>query len=289
MEKTLVGTSGWLFLKNDSCKELEVHCNNLCLASETFQRDRYAKYMKKFFLTIFPNKSFLYSSYLPAGYNAKYRPAFDIYKKVLGDQLLDGYKYLKGLSETYYKTDTHINFRGAYLIHCAWITDINRIFSLSIPIPEHTIIRKEVSSLSELNIGIGDLTWGSNRGSISLAGTDDVFFKSDTVDSLYMTYKIAVDGSIRLLGSKLEDITEKYAGATLDWSVVSECILYKKNSNGVAKKVLIFYDSLLCSTLSLYINLFTEIYMVKNIFNPALVDKINPDLVFEFRVERFLL
>ena len=289
MEKTLVGKEGWLFLKNDACRELEVHCNNLCLVAETFQRDRYARHMKKFLMTIFPNKSYLYSDQLPAGYTAKYRPGFDIYKKIFGDRLLDGYKVLKGVAETYYKTDTHVNFLGACLIHNAWILNINQQFGLSIPVPEHTIIRNEVASLSELTIGIGDLTWDSNRGSIALDSTADVYFKSDTVESLYMTYKIAVDGPIRLLGPTLEDITETHVGATLDWSIVSPCILFKKNPGGVSKKVLIFYDSFLCSTLSLYLNLFAATYMAKTIYDPVLVDKINPDLVFEFRVERFLL
>ena len=31
MEKTLIGKEDYLFLINDSCKELEIHCNNLNL------------------------------------------------------------------------------------------------------------------------------------------------------------------------------------------------------------------------------------------------------------------
>jgi hypothetical protein len=289
MEKTLVGKDGWLFLQNDSCRELEVHCNNLCLSNEHFQRDRYASHMEKICLIIIPNKSYVYSQYLPAEYVVKYRPAFDMYKNIFGDRMLDGYDILKGLPETYYKTDTHINFCGAYLVYCAWIQHVNKLFDLSLPLPDHTIIREEVPSLSNLQIGVGDLTWDSNCGSIVIDSTADVFFRSETVESIYISYKISADGPIKLLEPTLEDITETHEGAIMDWSIVSKYILFKKNPTGIAKKVIIFYSSCLLSTMSLYMNLFSETYMVKNIYDPMLVNQINPDLVFEFRVERFLL
>ena len=42
MDKTLIGKNGYLFLQNDSCRELDVHCNNLCLVNDNF----YIKYDK---------------------------------------------------------------------------------------------------------------------------------------------------------------------------------------------------------------------------------------------------
>jgi hypothetical protein len=103
-----------------------------------------------------------------------------------------------------------------------------------------------------------------------------------------MTYTITNDGPIRLLLPTLEDVTNTRIGATLDWAIVSACILFKRNTGAVSKRAVIFYDSFLLSTMSLYMNLFNETYMVKNIYDPSLVKKINPDFVFEFRVERFL-
>ena len=288
MEKTLVGKDGWLFLKNDSCRELEVHCNNLYLVNDSLLKDRYTSFKHKFFMTIFPNKSLVYSDYLPSNYIVKYRPGFDTYKRVLGDCLLDGYEVLKGLPDTYYKTDTHINFRGAYLVYCDWIRHVNQRFSLCLPVPNHTVVGTEVQSLSELNVGIGDLTWDSNRGSIVIERMSDLYFRSDTVEFPYMTYTITRDGPIRLLLPTLEDVTNTRIGATLDWAIVSACILFKRNTGAVSKRAVIFYDSFLLSTMSLYMNLFNETYMVKNIYDPSLVKKINPDFVFEFRVERFL-
>ena len=67
-------------------------------------------------------------------------------------------------------------------------------------------------------------------------------------------------------------------------------ILYKKNiASANNYKILIFYDSFLLSTLHLYMNLFYETYCLKTTFNIDIVNSINPDYVFEFRVERFLL
>jgi len=35
--------------------------------------------------------------------------------------------------------------------------------------------------------------------------------------------------------------------------------------------------------------MFSEVYMIKSAFNNKIIEKINPDYIFEFRVERFLL
>jgi len=40
--------------------------------------------------------------------------------------------------------------------------------------------------------------------------------------------------------------------------------------------------------MSLYIKMFEEVYMIKDVYNRKIIEKINPDLIFEYRVERFL-
>jgi hypothetical protein len=74
----------------------------------------------------------------------------------------------------------------------------------------------------------------------------------------------------------------------MDWIVISKYILYKKNDCYLNCRILIFYDSFLLSTMSLYLELTSDVYMVKSTFNKSLVEHLNPDYVFEFRVERFL-
>lgn len=58
MDKTLIGKHDYLFLKNDSCSELEVHNNNLCLVNNDFYK-RYCEYKDKYLLIVFPDKSLI--------------------------------------------------------------------------------------------------------------------------------------------------------------------------------------------------------------------------------------
>jgi len=110
MEKTLIGKNDYLFLKNDESKELDIHCNNLCLVKSDLLR--YSKNINKFYITIFPNKSYIYKDYLPDNYKAKYRPSLLKYKSFFNNRLFDAYEILKNIDDTYYKTDTHINLNG---------------------------------------------------------------------------------------------------------------------------------------------------------------------------------
>jgi len=77
--KTLIGKEGYLFLQNDECNELLVHCKNLDLIQDK-QLKQY-KHIDKTLIIIYPNKSLIYKEYLPDGYNIKYRPGLEIYKK----------------------------------------------------------------------------------------------------------------------------------------------------------------------------------------------------------------
>jgi hypothetical protein len=70
--------------------------------------------------------------------------------------------------------------------------------------------------------------------------------------------------------------------------MLSNYILYVKNSEK-KYKIVIFFDSFLASSLQLYIPLFNEIYLIKTCFDISLINLINPDYVFEFRCERFLI
>ena len=62
-------------------------------------------------------------------------------------------------------------------------------------------------------------------------------------------------------------------------------IKYIKDNN---LKVIFFYDSFMTFGIHLYLNLFKEIYFIKNIFDPNYINIIKPDYIFELRVERFL-
>lgn len=286
--KTLIGKNGYLFLQNDSAKELAVHFENLCLVNDTFYK-KYETVKDKYLLTIFPDKSYLYSDFLPEKHSVKYRPAMEKYVNYLQDHVLDGYPVLKDIDDTFYKTDTHINNKGALLIYHEFVNKINTLFGLSISSKQYELTKLETTSLCILGYGIGDLTWEANLGPQQLETTKDTFYKIKDHEQLYIKSFIHDMKTLKYLNNTLEDKTIDNIGANIGWNLIGDFILYKKNDACKNKlKILIFYDSFLCSTLHLYVDLFYEVYSWKCTFHKELVELINPDFVFEFRVERFL-
>lgn len=286
--KTLIGKNNYLFLQNDTSDEINCHCiSTIKLNSINLPNYNFNNYL----LIIYPNKSFMLQKYLPDGYNLLHRPGYDKYKKHLDNNILDGYEILKNNDNTYYKTDTHINLNGNYMIYKAFINKINLLFNLSIDIRRILINKIKVNSLNLLNKALGDLTWDSNLGDQKLLDITDDYYYTNNFDDFYCYYKINTNSSIRFLlfdNDKLNDNTELIENLIVDWNIISKYIIYNKNICENKLKVIIFYDSFLLSILSLYITIFHEIYLIKNTYSEKLIDIIKPDYVFEFRVERFL-
>jgi hypothetical protein len=288
--KTLIGKNNYLFLQNDTCRELEVHCNNLNLVTDT-SLSRYN--FKNFLITIFPNKSYIYSKFLPDGYNVNYRPAFQIYKNKFDEKIIDGYAELSDQENIYYKTDTHINLKGNYIIYKKFIEKVNNLYNLNL-VAKHINIHSKVCKLNTLPYGVGDLTYPVNLGDQTLDDINDIYFYSDDITDFYCIYKINNEENIRFLDYNLVDNTSilEKDNKNIDWVVISKYIIYKKNThnNTSCKKIIIFYDSFLLNIISLYFELFDEcnVYFIKSIYENALINLIKPDYIFEFRLERFL-
>lgn len=288
LNKTLIGKENYLFLINDSNKELEVHCNNLNLVDmEKLKKYTFQKYM----MIVFPNKSFIYKEYLPDNYKAKYRPAVEIYKNKLQNKLIDTYDILKNEEDTYYKTDTHINLKGNYIVYKKFIEKANEQYNLNL-IPKNINISVSSCQLDKLQHAIGDLTWKQNLGDQLLTDKIDNFYYSQDVQPFYNFYKIIKNDNLRFFDYNLNDktIELELKNEKVDWIVISNHIIYKKNieKSDNRIKVLIFYDSFLLNMLPLYLEMFYEAYFIKNSYNNTLIGLIKPDYVFEFRLERFL-
>ena len=122
---------------------------------------------------------------------------------------------------------------------------------------------------------------------------NQIYYKIIDSEQLYSKYSFNENSEIKTFefeNNKIIDKTNENINKLLDWNIVSKYILFKKNTNAINKyKVVIFYDSFLCSTLQLYMNLFYEVYCIKSNFDTDILDIIIPYYVFEFRVERFLL
>jgi hypothetical protein len=285
MNKTLIGKNNYLFLINDHSKELQQHCDNLTL----IQDPNLSNYtFQNYFITVFPDKSVQCKDYLPDNYNVKYRPGLETYLKKFKNKLLDAYQFLKDSDNIFYKTDTHMNLKGCYMVYCEFIRSINVLYNLNLTVKPVEIEQRECI-LTSTGFGIGDLTWPTNLGTQELDDVNDTYYFSNEVPPFYNSYKINNSSNIRILNYDLQDKTKELQDKNkfLHWTIVSNYIIHK-NINPNAKKVVIFYDSFLLNTLPLYIDLFENVYFIKKTFNTSFLNKIKPHYVFEFRVERFL-
>ena len=278
--KTLVGKNNLLFLINDNNNSLLNHINNKMNIIDT-KLNKYDKYLNKFKLFIFPDKEIICSKNLPEKYNKKlYRPTLEKYKLYLKDHII----ILNNIDETdYYKTDTHMNNKGLLKYYYEFL----KLYNLKNE-KKYKIIN--YNCLSELNLGLGDLTWKNNIGNIILNDISDIYYKIDDFKNIYCNiYKNNDENNYNILDYNLKDISINYNNKIIDWEIISKNILYKKNnSNLVNKRILIFYDSILLHSINLYLKIFNEIYLIKKSFDEILINKIKPDFIYEFRIERFL-
>jgi hypothetical protein len=282
--KTLIGKNGVLFLTNDGSEELKIHCNNLVKVHDiTLSRYQFKNYM----IFIYPDKSFVYRKDLPEPYYAQYRPGLEIYKNKFKDNLYDLYEVLQSETDIYYKTDTHINTKGNYIVYQHFIKVLNSRLNLNIT-PKILELKSKQCELTPLCLGIGDLTWDSNRGNQIIEDPIDTFYYHENYNGFYCTYIIKNDNSIRFLDEQFIDQTKSLEGEVASWHIISKYKIYVKNENKAPLKVVIFYDSFLAHYLPLYFDLFNEVYFIKAEYSNELINLINPDYVFEFRVERFL-
>ena len=288
MRKTLVGKNGYLFLINDSAKSLRRHMYNLVSRKEARTKviTKKAKESAVYFI-VFPDKEIICSDFLPDNMKIQHRHDLDLHRNIFGENLLDPTNILE--PSDYYKTDTHINNKGALKIFKAFLSFLNQKFKVNLESENIELQNIETDSLSKLSKGIGDLTTAINRQDIVLGDISDTYYKFPQDVDFYTTTYMKDDPRFKILDYNLEDISSKYVNNIVDWQTVSENIFYKKTDTApIKKKGVIFYDSFLLSSIGLYKNLFSEIYFIKSVFKKKLLKTLRPDLIFEFRVERFL-
>lgn len=285
MNKTLIGKNNYLFLNNDLCSEIKSHCVNESTVNKKKLNDKFSR--NNFMLIVFPDKCIYYKQYLPVEFDPKYRTNVDVYKAALGDRMIDSFNYIKNVDDCYYKTDTHINFKGNYIIYCEFIKQINKKFNLNLVSKNVSVQKKSDVDLHTLNLGIGDLTVKENLGDQILKDKNDNYYFSDDVVNIFNKYQIKKNDYIDIYNKNLVDITHSLVDKILNWNIVSDHILHKTNPNK-KHRVLFFYDSFLLNIIVLYLEMFYEVFMIKDRYNIQIINKINPDYIFEFRVERFL-
>ena len=295
MTKTLVGKYNYLFLYNDSSNEITNHCQ-LKSTLNPYHYNNYIQNKDKLMITIFPDKSIIYNKYLPDEYSDKciYRANFKELQTKLPNTIHDAFIYLINMSDCYYKTDTHINFKGAYMVYVNSIKHFNYIFSQNIEFKQINIGHMHLDKnkgLSSLQLGIGDLTWQINCNDLILSDISDTYYYSNDIIEFYCKYKIQKDNKydMKFYDYENNNKTVELIDTIVSWNTLSTHIITTKNDKVNNKfKVLIFYDSFLLSTMVLYMETFYECIFIKRPYTIDLVNKYHSDYILEYKVERFL-
>jgi hypothetical protein len=297
MNKTLIGKDDYLFLINDTNKEMEIHVNGYNnVTNDTFKK--YEKYLDKFLIFVYPDKSYHLKEYLPDNIISQYRPAYLMYKNFFNNKIYDLTEIIKYLKESFYKTDTHINFIAAYYVYYYFIEKINEHFKLDIKYKKINLNKKDVCLL-DLDLGLGDLLIKENLGNQYIKNKLDSYYFTEDLPYFYTKYLIDNNETmiydntniffIKVENNNIVDYTTKLIGKYVNWEIISKHILFVENNNiENNKKILIFYDSFLLHSLQLYFDLFRYVFFSKTIFSEEIINILNPDYIFEFRIERFL-
>lgn len=300
VSKVIKGKQDWLYLK--SCNSIEKHSklnNNLNIEI----LNKYKYYYDKILFFVFPDKEIVCKDFLPHNICCEFRNELNMYKDFFKEKLFDLNSILK--YDDYYKTDHHINNKGALKVYNLFLDIIQEKFKSSIINSKYSYQKIEVDSLTKLSRGIGDLTWKDNLGELKIDNTNDIFYKiidqsnnthdknalNDPYDKngLYLTHYQYTNSSFKILDYNFKDISKSKENVMIDWNMISKHILYKMNDKYIIdKRIVIFYDSFLVSTIQLYKDIFSEIYLVKNVFDSKIIEKISPDFIFIFQIERHL-
>ena len=244
------------------------------------------QFKKDILFLVFPDKEILCKKYLPDNISCEYRNELQVYKNYFGSKLIDCIEVLDYTD--YYKTDTHINNKGALKVFNLFLEKLQKMFNISFNLDNY-YEEINTNSLKEIDRGIGDLTYEINLGNLKLDNTEDIYYKINCEEFIWMIYNNLMNDPYKILNYDLIDITNNIYDKQIDWKIISENILFKKNEKyKIMKKVIIFYDSFLIHTVNLYKNIFEEIYLIKSSYDEKMIYKINPDLIFVFCIERFL-
>ena len=287
--KTLVGKEGYLFLINDSNRELDVHISGF--DPRVGERDftQLAVHIFKYHLIIFPDKSVICRDKLPLPPEKIYRHGLEECRRFIGDRLIDPTPLL--VPSDYYKTDTHMNLKG--LLKCASLA----MTCMGIPFPykpKELRLEAKTCILSEDVQELGDLTWPSNLGKTKIKRSEltDTYFSASCIKKYYDSPATAPEVTVYSLSDDSLQIANIDEAAILSWDVMSSHIIEIRNTNpgdcATDLRWLIFYDSSLTAIIDLVRLCCSRAYFVKDCYSKRIVDIIDPDQILEFRTERFL-
>jgi hypothetical protein len=124
-----------------------------------------------------------------------------------------------------------------------------------------------------------------------LINIEDNYYYSDDIENIYCTYFIKEKNIYNMTFYNYDyiDKTNDLVGKVLSWDIISEYIIITNNNESLNDiEIIIFYDSFLLSSLTLYMKTFRKIIFIKKPFNAEYIDKFNMEYIIELKVERFL-
>lgn len=277
---TLIGKDKYLFLINDSNCEIECHQTNKILTDNT---NLYYSFLSKFSMLVYPDKSYVCQQFLPDEYQPLiYRPGFFKFYSTFGNHIFDSLPYVN--TTDYYKTDSHMNLNGVYKVFILFISYVNNLFNIDLQVPNIEILHKEVDNYP------GDLKMSINCGNMDLSNYHDILYYNDQYN-LYASDIVTIDNDYEYFSISDNQLVNKkmeLVGQLVDWIFIGKYIIYRHNNNACNKKILIFYDSFSNCILKLLLLLSSDVYIFKGFFNLNMINIINPDIILELRIERFL-
>ena len=289
--KSFISEFGWLYLANDSNRFLHVQYGErkwsqeeLELVNQTLEQ-RFSLFESKgigYFKFIIPEKSIVYSEYLPKLFNKKSvsweRPANILSKKYpnVVYYLEDYLKDVKSYGLSYFRGDTHTNWLGAWFVY-KFIFDTISKYGLAND--------QELINFSSLTPSIGaydgdlftqitsqikqeyDSVWGFTNGLSAF----EYVIKLDIADTARRAYKVEVPNEYK------------------DWFDTRETLVYER-PDGIGKKAVIFRDSTLDHAVDLIAQHFSRSVFIwhKGLVYDEVIEMEKPDIVLHVMAERFV-
>jgi hypothetical protein len=289
--KAFISEFGWLYLANDTNRFLQVQYGErkwnqeeLELANETIERSHTLIESSGIghLIFIIPEKSIVYSEYLPKLFNKKTisleRPANILSKQYpkavyyLEDYLKD----VKSYGLTYFRGDTHTNWLGSWFVYKFIIDTISnyglamhqKIINLSGLTPSHAAYDGDLfPHLASQIKQEYDSVWGYTNGLSAF----EYLIKLDIPESARRAYKVEVPNEYK------------------DWFDTRETLVYER-PDGVGKKAVIFRDSTLDHAVDLIAQHFSRSVFIwhKGFVYDEVIEMEKPDIVLHVMAERFV-
>jgi len=270
--KTVIGLNKMLYLKSELINHYQNNKieNNLNVDIINYYLSCLDKHSKNLFMFIVPDKSVVCKDNLPEEYDKnRLLRDVDYIKNNINYNFIDLYEKCELNLKDYHITDSHINHIGSLKI----VKEIMKYF-----IPENDKINEIDNYLKTTIISkfYGDLTSKENLKNQQLVIDMKLYEDLYSIDNvLFNDYE-----------NIIKDIDVKYRFCY----VRPSSYVYNKNAN-LQKTVLIYGDSTVHNKLFEFLSFYfrkTFFYWNHYHINNELLEKINPDIIFDIRTERFV-